>query len=287
MKHAYLILAHQDFELLACLLRALDDPRNDIFIHIDKKVNDLPAFSLQDSELYFLDDRIDVRWGDVSVVEAELLLFEAASRQGHYSYYHLLSGVDFPLKSADQIHAFCALHAGKQFIGFSKGDQRVQLERKVQRYHLFPRHFRSSGSTADLFRKALRFLFLRIQIVLGIRRNKDIDFKKGTQWVSLTHDFVALLLSQKLAILKQYRNTFCADEIFIQTACWNSTFRSAIYNVEDEAEGSQRMIRWQDNQIYDWGIADMEELERSNLLFARKFNAGQIAVVQALAQTFI
>ncbi len=36
-KHAYLIMAHNQWECLFELLKALDDPRNDIFLHIDKK----------------------------------------------------------------------------------------------------------------------------------------------------------------------------------------------------------------------------------------------------------
>ena len=36
-KHAYLVMAHKDDETLRTLLRTLDDPRNDIFIHMDAK----------------------------------------------------------------------------------------------------------------------------------------------------------------------------------------------------------------------------------------------------------
>lgn len=36
-KHAFLIMAHKDDETLRTLLRTLDDPRNDIFIHMDSK----------------------------------------------------------------------------------------------------------------------------------------------------------------------------------------------------------------------------------------------------------
>ena len=35
--HAYMIIAHNQFELLERLIAALDDERNDIYIHIDKK----------------------------------------------------------------------------------------------------------------------------------------------------------------------------------------------------------------------------------------------------------
>ena len=34
MKHAYLILAHHEPEVLQLLLTALDDARNDIFLHM-------------------------------------------------------------------------------------------------------------------------------------------------------------------------------------------------------------------------------------------------------------
>ena len=37
-KHAYLIMSHNDFYILEKLLRLLDDRRNDIYVHIDKKV---------------------------------------------------------------------------------------------------------------------------------------------------------------------------------------------------------------------------------------------------------
>ena len=39
MKHAYLIIAHNEFEILKRLIQALDDERNDIYIHFDRKLN--------------------------------------------------------------------------------------------------------------------------------------------------------------------------------------------------------------------------------------------------------
>ncbi|TDS13791.1 beta-1,6-N-acetylglucosaminyltransferase [Sphingobacterium paludis] len=282
MKHAYLILAHHEFELLACLVEGLDDPRNTIFIHFDSKVSALPTLKTKFANLFVLEERIDVRWGDVSIVEAELRLFQMAQDSGNFSHYHLLSGVDMPLQTQDVIHSFCAAHPNKQFIGYSQGDQRAHVERKVQRYHIFPRHFRASGNLADRLRKILRFLCLRLQFVLNVKRNQDIEFKKGTQWLSLTADFVAFLLVQKEEILKRYSYTFCADEIFVQTACWNSPFRSQIYDLKDEGNGSQRMIQWRDNQLIDWQDKDFDTLAHSQLLFARKFNEANSDVVQKL-----
>lgn len=36
-KHAFLVMAHKDNEILHTLMRALDDERNGIFIHMDAK----------------------------------------------------------------------------------------------------------------------------------------------------------------------------------------------------------------------------------------------------------
>lgn len=71
MKHAYLILAHGDFELLQCLVSALDDERNDLYVHVDKKVKELPSLTVHKCRLYLIDERIDVRWGSVRMLEAE------------------------------------------------------------------------------------------------------------------------------------------------------------------------------------------------------------------------
>ena len=43
-RHAYLIMAHNEWELLNTLLSLIDDTRNDIFLHIDKKVKKMPKF---------------------------------------------------------------------------------------------------------------------------------------------------------------------------------------------------------------------------------------------------
>lgn len=40
-KHAYLIIAHNNWEQLKKLILLLDDCRNDIFLHIDKKCGEI------------------------------------------------------------------------------------------------------------------------------------------------------------------------------------------------------------------------------------------------------
>ncbi len=79
-KHACLIMAHNQFELLGKLLECIDHEQNDIFLHIDKKA-DFDEVSLAShlsaSKCYFT-RRIKVTWGGYSQIAAELILLEKA-----------------------------------------------------------------------------------------------------------------------------------------------------------------------------------------------------------------
>ena len=264
MKHAYLILAHGNWELLRTLLATIDDARNDIYVHIDAKVKALPELRTLNAGLTVLEDRVDVRWGDVSVVEAEYALFEAAVAAGPYGYYHLLSGVDLPLMSQDRIHGFCESNAGREFIGYTCTEMTPETIRKARRYHLFPRSFRR--------RSVLRAAFLRIQEAMGVFRNRDVEFKKGTQWCSVTDAMARLFLEKREWAMKTFRNTFCADEMVMQTLCWHSPLRQNIYSLDSDADGCRRAIGWRDGCLYDWTAADYDNLAASGAMFARKFN---------------
>lgn len=90
-KHAYLVMAHKDDETLRTLLRTLDDPRNDIFIHMDAKNtgwDENRALASIDKAGIFFVPRISVTWGGYSQIACELGLLNAAVDKGAL---HLLS----------------------------------------------------------------------------------------------------------------------------------------------------------------------------------------------------
>lgn len=280
MKHAYLILAHNEFGLLQLLLDCLDDARNDIYVHIDKKVKRLPELHAKEAGLRILENRIDIRWADYSMVEAEFALFETAQKNGSYAYYHLLSGVDLPLKSQDYIHRFFEENQGKEFIGYTLTEMTPETVRRMQRWHLFPRHFSRKRNVYSAFRSA----FLRLQEILGIKRNRQTVFTKGSQWVSITEEMVQLALSRKSWARKTFTHTFVPDECLMQTLCWNSPFKEKLYSVRSDGEGCMRCIGWQDGQLHDWSAADYGTLVASPALFARKFNCSDMDFIRRIVR---
>ena len=267
MKHAYLIIAHNELEVLKRLISALDDERNDIYIHIDQKATfDGSELRVDNSKLYVLLDRLDARWGDFSLVEVELLLMEKAISMGNYSYLHLLSGVDYPIKSQDYIHKYCEEHWGTEFIGFAQNVDPKDLFWRAQHYFLFSREFQN----ANFFKKTLRALFARLQSICCYRRTK-MEVKKGAQWCSFTSDFGIFVISNKNELRKNFSHTYCPDELIMQTLCWNSDFRGKIYSVTDEFVGCKRYIPWKNGALLPLTKADLLRMKESECWFARKF----------------
>ena len=139
MKHAYLIMAHCNFLQLKKLIRAIDDPRNDIYIHIDAKVKDAEYIKnelykeLRSSTLYFANS-VSVFWGDFSQILAELSLLNCIKDIHEYRYYHLISGMDLPLKSQNYIHNFFEENNGYEFIDFSDENYVAEIINRFRYY---------------------------------------------------------------------------------------------------------------------------------------------------------
>lgn len=276
-KHAYLIIAHKVDYTLMKLLELIDDERNDIFVHMDKKnktfVSSDLTCAVQHSRIFYPDSRISVTWGGLSLLKCELGLFELATGKGRYSYYHLISGEDLPIKSQDYIHCFFDKNKGKEFIGFDS--EEFSWAGRIQRYHFFSDIIgRKRGAVYDILRK-IDTLSLKCQNLLNTKRYPDMQFQKGCNWVSVTDEFARALVSQKRNLEKMYRFTFVSDEVYKQTFVINNGFRQSLYiqRFGDNQEAMMRKIDWERGNPYVWRKGDVEELMNSELLFARKFDS--------------
>jgi len=286
-KHAYLILAHNNYYILERLIKLLDDDRNDIFIHVDKKAGFDEGYFLnlvKKSALIFIQPRVDVKWGHVTQIEAEFLLFRRSYEHGQYSYYHLISGVDFPIKSQDYIHTFFEQNAGKEFLGIST-DSKKDVEYKVTKVHVSTLFYKLN----ILWLRKILFLidrsFAFAQHLIGynvVKLDKNFSLSKGPNWVSVTHDFVGYLLTKEHECLKMFKHSVCPDEIFIHTVLHNSPFKDKLYNVDDEYKGCMRLIDWKRGNPYVFRKGDFQEVMSSDRLFARKFDEKDLVIVNMI-----
>ncbi|MBP5612227.1 MAG: glycosyl transferase [Bacteroidales bacterium] len=281
LRHAYLIMAHADFALLRTLVSALDDADHDIYVHIDRKVKELPELHAGHAALEVFQE-VDVRWGDLSVVEAEYALFGRALQHGGYAYYHLLSGSDLPIKPVHQIKRFFADHAGTDFVDVYPCPAK-ELDRHFRRYHLFPDRFKSGG-LASLAVRAVRAFFLRLQMLTGWRRNRDIDFRKGSQWLSLTEPTLREVMGAHDWVRQIFHHTFCPDEVFVQTICARSLRARRLISDDGWGTWHYRYIDWSGHHVHTLTQADAGRLRDSDALFARKFSSDSPEIIETVLQ---
>lgn len=276
-RHAYLIMAHQDFYTLEKIVELLDDERNDIYIHIDKKVNNfdfnLWKKKVNKSNIYFMDKRIDVRWAAPSSIKVELELLEYAIKK-KYEYYHLISGADLPIKTQNYIHDFFDNNKGKEFIGFNNIDKDRY---KAKYYYYLAERTPRNKNILHYICIGITKISILIQKIIKVDRlkNKNITIGRGPNWFSITHELAKNLVSCKDEIINMYKYTQFCDEIFVQTYIINhyDNYKNIIYNFNNEYESCLRYVDWNRGWPYTFTIEDYDEIMNSNKLFARKFNS--------------
>lgn len=277
-KHAYLILAHKNFGQLRKMIELLDHPRNDIYLHVDAKARD---FNPKDFEgitrhswLQILPDRIDVRWGGVSIMRSEIELLRAATLTARYDYYHLLSGMDMPIKPQEKVHEFFDAHKGKEFVNLWEFKKSTLT--RFRYYTVFPE---GEGSFPT---RIVNHIFKGLQMAVGFRINRDVDFHFGSQWFSITDELAHYVLDHEDWLEKVFRHTSTCDEIFLPTLICNSEFRDRLYvptPVKSQKEvnfSNMRFIDWTRGESirHPWTFRadDMGLLESVDHFWARKFD---------------
>lgn len=271
MKHAFLIIAHNNPEILYAQLEILDSMDVDFYFHLDAKMkidkSNLESHVLK-SRIYYIRPK-KIRWGHYSQIECELRLLETAVNSGKgYDYYHLLSGVDMPLKSYQDIDDFFEKNSGKEYIHFDEKTVDENIRERISMYHFCP------GRTN--WQRKINGIFIKIQKIIKVDRLKKLGWKvqKGANWFSITEDLAKDIVRNKEMIQKHFKYSFCGDEVFLQTYVFNSAFCSKLYSdrFDNDYHACMRLIDWKRGNPYVFGIDDLEELMECDYMFARKFD---------------
>lgn len=294
MKQAYLIIAHNKVEQLKFLLSLLDYEKNDIFILFDKKAtitekqkNELSQIVMK-SRVFFTRE-VPIYWGDYSLVEAEMELFGAAAKQEQYSMYHLLSGVDLPLDTAENIYNF--FDSRKEYNFLTMVSDELYIRNKVYERvafktmfpHLTPRTVNNKFLRSIL--KIYRKFEVELQRIFKVDCFKkfNLELKYASNWCSLNKKAVDILLEEKKLIASIFKNTKVNDELFIPTILQKHQLLNTVYSIEPtndkptDFQGNLRYINWWDGSPYTWTDSsdDIDQLKCGKALghkFSRKFD---------------
>ncbi|MCH5408713.1 beta-1,6-N-acetylglucosaminyltransferase [Lactobacillus delbrueckii] len=181
MKHAFLITAHSNWKQLKLLLKQIDFPDHDIYVHIDAKAKNYPKAELEAVTQYskvriYLNFK--VYWGGYTLTLAELQLFKEASNNGPYDYYHMMSGADLLLVNNKEFDSFFEKNQGKEFIEFKdeQNEHDPEIKRRTKLYHFlqnYRRRFRIQWiNNIFIFFERCSLL---LQLILHVNRVKNLD----------------------------------------------------------------------------------------------------------------
>ena len=294
MKQAYLIIAHNKIEQLKFLLSLLDYEKHDIFILFDRKAkitekqkNELSQIVMKSS--VFFTREIPIYWGDYSQVEAELALFETAAKQEQYSMYHLLSGVDLPLDTAENIYNF--FNSRKEYNFLTMVSEELYIRNKVYERVAFKTMlpYLTVRTVNNNFLRSVLKIYRKFEVELqrifkvDCFKKFNLELKYASNWCSLNKEAVDILLEEKQLIATIFKNTKVNDELFIPTVLQKHQLLDTVYSIEPtndkptDFQGNLRYINWWDGSPYTWTDSsdDIDQLKRGKALghkFSRKFD---------------
>lgn len=280
MRHAILITTHDNVEISKNLLSLYDDKNIDFYFLIDKKAKSYNEEVLKDickkSNVYFV-PKINIYWGSFSQIQAEYILLENAVKKS-YDYYHLISGCDIPLYTKNEFFDFFEQNKGKEFVEYSPKEiaEKNKVQDRVKYYYAFMESVREKSAIKRKPKTFLREFFLKLQRLLKIDRTKGKEFQYGSNWFDITDDFAKYVLKNKPWVIKHFKKTCCADELFLQTLLFNSPFYSNNYyclNEKNRILQRNRYTDWTRGQPYTFKKEDYNEIINiKESLFIRKFN---------------
>lgn len=264
-----LVVAHEDADQLNALVAhlALDF---EVYVHVDRRGSMRPRDVLAGDRVHVISTR-RVPWGSSGMVRATLDLMALAASSA-FDRYVLVSGRDVPIVSNAAISQFFDEHRGQEFIECEALPRPARAESgwiDRVRYFYIP-SARGVGGFRGRLQEQARYWFLRANALLGVSRpDAGIAFYGGSAWWNLTHDAVRGILDlvdRRPALLRRFRMTSCADELFFQTAL------VAVGRGDHVVSTPLRYVDWETGPERPRTLRadDYDRVRTSGMLFARK-----------------
>jgi hypothetical protein len=308
---AYLVLSHgrpERVESLAARILELS-PNGVVVVHHDAGEAREPWAGSPPGRAELV-ERMPVRWGDWSVVEASLRMLRHARDVLDADWYVFLSGDDRPVvdlarwEQSDLTPELDGIVPARPLttrptFGRRPTPDDLNYARYAYRWRALPeargpvlRHSfegarRVSRYAQPLFK--IEYAGRRDRFFLGLPRRRRLPagwtLYTGAQWLALGRRAAEAVARVEQSVVDWYRETWIPDQSFFHTVVYNQpglTLRNAtITYVPPQRLRSTRP---------DWmvlRVEDLEEIRRAGTPFARKFDAGIDAEIGRLVDAAV
>jgi len=270
MRIAHIIMAHKNPGQLNRLIRRLEHPDFDIYIHLDKKIDIADFEHLKSSHrVNFIDNRIKCNWGGWSFTTAIInSMSEVLASNQKYDFINLISAQDYPVYAADELYNFFQDKKGKNFIYFSDKNSEWFKEAflRYEKYHF-----------TDLKFVGKYFVQQIINKIVPKRKmpdNMQLYGGSNASWWTISADCAAYVVKKvegNVEFRRFFKYCWGSDEFVITSIIMNSKFKSQCVN------NNFRYIDWSAGGGHPKILTteDFDEIINSGMLFARKFDINQ------------
>ena len=265
MKQAILVTAYKNLQSLGRLISCFDEDF-DFYIHIDKKCKEkMPA--LGGAHVYTV-RKYNIQWGSERHLWAIIELFKLSCLNGPYSYFHVITASDYPVKPLGEFKSFFSDWNDKIYLDYHQlpwnawigegGFERIKYFWVGNQWYDFRTH-----------KMTLTKTLLKIQRKIHFSRNMGVfpQWYGGLSYFSVPHDAAEAIASLPWRKVRlRTRFTHVAEEVFLQTMLVNEFPSERLVN------NPLRYTVWEGMESGPRVLAenDFENVVRSGAFFARK-----------------
>ncbi len=264
MRVAHLIITYTNPFQTERMIQQMQHPDFDFYIHVDAKFPLVSHDNLKKySNVYFIQNRVDVQWAAYSTIQAEFNgLQEILDSARNYDFISLMSGQDYPIKTPAQMQAFFEARKGKLLLKYRafSGEWEEGMQR-VNKYHLTDFRFRG-----QFFLERLINTFIK-------RTNQPIGMKfyGSSMFCAISPEaaeYVLQTVDRDPKMRRFFKYSWAPDEFLFQTILLNSSFAEQVVN--ENCHYYKHPPNTPSPKTFD--LTDFTDIIASDRLYARKFD---------------
>jgi Core-2/I-Branching enzyme len=267
MRIANIIVAHKNPNQLLRLINQYPASHFHNYVHVDAKLNIADYAAIANHPNVTMLPRISVVWAGFTFVKVVIdALKQVTNGKDQYQYFSVMSGMDFPVRPANEFVAFLEdayTQGPKEFFEICDLSE-WPAKHRYERYHL-----------SDWTMKGRYFTERIINWFVPKRKfwGGRMEPYGYSAWFTASDKFISYALKffeENPGYLSFLKTTWNPDEFTFCTLIMNSPFRDKL------GPGNLRLIDWSEGKAHPklFKTGDLVQLLNSGKFIARKFDEG-------------